>query len=145
MHKTLCGITKKFSLTKEIFREINSLVTYLVNLLLSRNFCQKCVKEISVISTLWKMWEPCWIFVRSIWRLKWKTVWRKFKWFLWQSLLDEKSGVKISWNRNFLLLFLFFLLYNFHGKMVSLENLTKMILHNLANALFNGKICDLSF
>ena len=45
MHKTLCGITKKFSLTKEIFREINYQVTYYVNQLLSRNFCLKCVKE----------------------------------------------------------------------------------------------------
>ena len=31
--------------TEEIFREINSLVTYLVKSLLSRNFCQKCVRE----------------------------------------------------------------------------------------------------
>ena len=36
---------KKFSLTKKIFRQINSLVTYLVKLLLSRIFCQKCVRE----------------------------------------------------------------------------------------------------
>ena len=30
---------------QEIFRQINSLVTYLVNPLLSRNICQKCVRE----------------------------------------------------------------------------------------------------
>ena len=36
---------EKFSLTKNFFRQINSLVTYLVKPLLSRNFCQKCVRE----------------------------------------------------------------------------------------------------
>ena len=36
---------EKFSLTKKFFRQINSLVTYLVKPLLSRNFCQKCVRE----------------------------------------------------------------------------------------------------
>ena len=41
-----CTVWKneKFSLTKKIFRQINSLVIYLVKLLLSRNFCQKCVR-----------------------------------------------------------------------------------------------------
>ena len=29
---------------QKIFRQINSLVTYLVNALVSRNFCQKCVR-----------------------------------------------------------------------------------------------------
>ena len=32
---------------KKKFRQIHSLVTYLVKPLLSRNFCQKCVREIS--------------------------------------------------------------------------------------------------
>ena len=36
---------EKFSLTKEKFRQINSLVIYLVKPLLSRNFCQKYVRE----------------------------------------------------------------------------------------------------
>ena len=36
---------EKFSLIKEIFRQINSIVTYLVKPLLSRNFSQKCVRE----------------------------------------------------------------------------------------------------
>jgi len=36
---------EKFSLAKKIFRQINSLVTYLVKALLSRNFCQKCVRD----------------------------------------------------------------------------------------------------
>ena len=36
---------KKFTLTEKIFREINSLVTCLVKPLLSRNFCQKSVRE----------------------------------------------------------------------------------------------------
>ena len=36
---------QKFSLTKKIFRQINSLVNYLVKTLLSRNFCQKCMRE----------------------------------------------------------------------------------------------------
>ena len=38
---------------QKISRQINSLVTYLVNPLLSRDFCQKCVREkIPVIPTL---------------------------------------------------------------------------------------------
>ena len=41
---TQCGKTRN-SLTWKIFRQINSLVTYLVKPLLSRNFCQKCVGE----------------------------------------------------------------------------------------------------
>ena len=36
---------KNYLITKEIFRQINSLVTCLVKPLLSRNFCQKCVRE----------------------------------------------------------------------------------------------------
>ena len=36
---------EKLSLTQKIFRQINSLVTYLVKSLLSRNFYQKCKKE----------------------------------------------------------------------------------------------------
>ena len=35
----------KLSLTEKIFREINSLVTSLVKTVLSRNFCQKCMRE----------------------------------------------------------------------------------------------------
>ena len=35
---------EKFSLTKKIFRQINSLLISLVKALLSRNFCQKCVR-----------------------------------------------------------------------------------------------------
>ena len=33
------------SLTEKIFREINSLVTYSINPLLSRNFCSKSFRE----------------------------------------------------------------------------------------------------
>ena len=33
--------------TKKIFREINTLVTPLVKPVVSRNFCQKCVREFS--------------------------------------------------------------------------------------------------
>ena len=42
----ICTVWKneKFSLTKKIFRQINSLVTYLVKPLLSRNFCSKSVR-----------------------------------------------------------------------------------------------------
>ena len=36
---------QEFSLTEKIFREINSLVTSLVKTLVSRNFCQKRVRE----------------------------------------------------------------------------------------------------
>ena len=36
---------KKFPLTKKVFREINSLVTSIDKTLLSRNFCQKSVRE----------------------------------------------------------------------------------------------------
>ena len=35
---------EKFGLTKKIFRQINYLVLSLVKTLLSRNFCQKCVR-----------------------------------------------------------------------------------------------------
>ena len=58
---TLCTVGKneKCSLTKKIFRQcqINSLVTYLVKSLLSRNFCQKCVRENSrnFHTVLWKL------------------------------------------------------------------------------------------
>ena len=53
LHIAHCTVWKneKFSLTKKIFRQINSLAhiarraTYLVKPLISRNFCQKCVKE----------------------------------------------------------------------------------------------------
>ena len=34
---------EEFSLTRKLFCQINSLVTYLVKPLLSRNFCQKCI------------------------------------------------------------------------------------------------------
>ena len=47
---------EKFSLTQKIFRQISSLVTYLVKQLLSRNFYQKCYERISVISTMW-VWK----------------------------------------------------------------------------------------
>ena len=36
---------RKFTLTEKIFRQITYLVISLVKLLLSRNFCQKCVRE----------------------------------------------------------------------------------------------------
>ena len=50
---------QKFSLTKNFFREINYLVTSLVKMMFSRNFCQKSVKENfrnfhSTLCTLWK-------------------------------------------------------------------------------------------
>ena len=51
---------EKISLTKKIFRQINSLVTYLlVKMLISRNFCQKSVRENfrnfhTVPYTVWK-------------------------------------------------------------------------------------------
>ena len=61
MQCTVCTVWKneKFSLTKKIFRQINSLVISLVKLLLSQNFCQKCVRVNfrnfhTVYSTLWK-------------------------------------------------------------------------------------------
>ena len=50
---------QKFSLTKNFFREINYLVTSLVKMMFSRNFCQKSEKENfrnfhSTLCTLWK-------------------------------------------------------------------------------------------
>ena len=47
---------REFSLTKKNFRQINSLVTYLVKTLFLRNFCQKCVRENSrnLYTTVWK-------------------------------------------------------------------------------------------
>ena len=38
-------IDEEFSFTRKIFRQINSLITYLVKPLLSRNFCQNCMRE----------------------------------------------------------------------------------------------------
>ena len=38
-------LSQQLALTKIFFRQINSLVTYLVKSLFSRNFCQTCVKE----------------------------------------------------------------------------------------------------
>ena len=46
---------EKFSLTKEIFRQINFLVISLVKTLLSRNICQKGVRANRAISTLCTM------------------------------------------------------------------------------------------
>ena len=44
--RIVCTLWKneKFTLTKIFFRQINSLVIYLVNALVSRNFCQKSVR-----------------------------------------------------------------------------------------------------
>ena len=42
-HSTLWKL-RKLTLTEKIFRQITYLVIYLVKLLLSRNFCQKCVR-----------------------------------------------------------------------------------------------------
>ena len=44
---------EKFSLTEEIFRQINSLVTYLEKQLLSRIFAKNAWERIPVIFTLW--------------------------------------------------------------------------------------------
>ena len=50
---------EKFSLTNKIFRQINSLVTYSVKQLFSRNFWQKCVrKNFRNFHTLW--WDTAW-------------------------------------------------------------------------------------
>ena len=72
---------KKFSLTKEKFRQINSLVIYLVKRLFSRNFCQKYLREnFCNFHTLWciTMWTLlrfsfahfCKIFVKVTFLLK---------------------------------------------------------------------------
>ena len=45
VYSTLHSVEKREILSKEIFRQINSLVTYLVKKLVSSNFCQKCVKK----------------------------------------------------------------------------------------------------
>ena len=50
-HTTLWKL-RKFTLTEKIFRQITYLVISLVKLLLSRNFCQKCV-SVPVISALY--------------------------------------------------------------------------------------------
>ena len=54
---TVCGKMKKITDTEKKFRQINSLVTSLVETLFSRNFCQRCTCDMSVnfhniISTL---------------------------------------------------------------------------------------------
>ena len=54
--RSQCGKMRNSLSQKKIFRQINYLVTYLVNPLLSRNFCQKCVRENSLnfCTTVWK-------------------------------------------------------------------------------------------
>ena len=51
----LCSVEKgEIHSHQKIFREFNSLVTYLVEIVISRKFCQKSVRErISVIFTTW--------------------------------------------------------------------------------------------
>ena len=44
IHGTTVWKLRKFSLTEIFFREINSLVIYILKTLLSRNFCQKSVR-----------------------------------------------------------------------------------------------------
>ena len=78
-----CGKTRNsLSQKRKKNRQINSLVTYLVKPLLSRNFCQKCVRETS----------------------------RNFHNVLWQCHSVEKWGIlshrkNISWNQLFSNLF----------------------------------------
>ena len=50
---TQCGKMWTSLSLENFFREINSLVISLVKWLHSRFFCQNCVREISVNSTLW--------------------------------------------------------------------------------------------
>ena len=52
MQHSAVWINEKFTLIKNIFRQINSLVTCLVKPLLSRNFYKNAWERISVISTL---------------------------------------------------------------------------------------------
>ena len=62
---------------KTKYRQIHSSVTYLVKPLLSRNFCQKCVRENPVICTLCNV-----ISSVTVWKLRKFTLalfWQKFR------------------------------------------------------------------
>ena len=76
---------EKFSLTKFFFffRLINSLVTYLVNLLLSRNFWQKCMRENS------RNFQK---FCRSFWYSIWQKI--SSKWDCKQDSLAIKTKIQ---------------------------------------------------
>ena len=55
-HTQTVSKNEKFTLTEKIFRHINSLVTSLAKLFLSRNFCQKSVRvDFCIFFTLWSM------------------------------------------------------------------------------------------
>ena len=81
---------QKFSLTKKIFRQINSLVNYLVKPLLSQNFCQKYVNENFRNFQLSKM--CCKNFVKKLFntKLQCKIFSRK--------ILPLLNNGKLSWN-----------------------------------------------
>ena len=58
----VCTVEKREILShRKKFRQINSLVTYLVKLLLSQNFCQKCMRENSrnfhTVSSMLIVWK----------------------------------------------------------------------------------------
>ena len=65
----MCTVWKneKFSLTKKKFRQINYLVISLVKPLLSRNFCQKCVRV-----NFWNMYFRACI-INNSWT--WRKIW----------------------------------------------------------------------
>ena len=77
---------EKFSLTKEIFRQINSLVKPL----LSRNFCQKCVREIFCNFHTVEIY-PTWKNFREI-NLQYNSLIEKL---LWRNFCKKDCGEKL--------------------------------------------------
>ena len=68
---THCGKTRNSLSPNSFFRLINSLVTYLVNLLLSRNFWQKCMREFPYViskSFAESFWYSFWLNISSKWK-----------------------------------------------------------------------------
>ena len=71
---------ENLSRNKKIFHQINSLLTYLVKSLLSRTFCNKCVRDNPL--NFRTLWSQC------------SAVWRKFT-------LSHAFLTKISWKQRF--------------------------------------------
>ena len=94
-HTVVCTLWKneKFTLTKIFFCQINSLMIYLVNALLSRNFCQKRVKVNfrNFHTVVWKLQRFCTNFSQIFREIKLHTMWEDKN---VDTLWDTRNGSK---------------------------------------------------
>ena len=88
-----CGVTQwkneKFSLNKKILRQINSLVTYLVKPLLSRNFCQRSRNFLTFL-----LLKVILIFMKSL-SLQIQEFWE-----MSVAILEQERSLKLTCLRN---------------------------------------------